>query len=110
VQIETPEAVANAGAILGVDGVDVVFVGPGDLAAHLDHLGKPDAEPVQQAIRQVISAAKESNKAAGIWAADRAAARSYMDLGFRMIAIGSDVGLLVSAADALVHGFRVGAP
>jgi 2-keto-3-deoxy-L-rhamnonate aldolase RhmA len=110
VQIESPEAVTNAGAIAGVDGVDVVFVGPGDLAAHLGHLGEPHAESVQQAVRQVISAAKGSNKTAGIWAADPAEARSYMDLGFRMIAIGSDVGLLVSAADSLVRGFRVGAP
>jgi 2-dehydro-3-deoxyglucarate aldolase len=110
VQVESPEAVANAGAISAVEGVDVVFVGPGDLAAHLGHVGRPEAEPVQRAIRQVLSAAKDSNKAAGIWAPDPEGARRYIDLGFRMIATGSDVGLLVSAADSLVRGFRRATP
>ena len=110
VQIESPEAVANVRSIASVEGVDALFVGPGDLATHLGSLGNPDTEPVQRAIRDVVVAARRSNKAAGIWAADAATARSYIDMGFTMVAVGSDLGLLVTGVDSLVRSFRVGAP
>jgi 2-keto-3-deoxy-L-rhamnonate aldolase RhmA len=106
VQIEHPEAVANVGSIASVEGVDALFVGPGDLASHLGALGKPDTERVQHAIRDVVVAARKSNKAAGIWAADAAAARNYLAMGFTMVAVGSDLGLLVAGVDSLVHAFR----
>src|SRR5262249_15207325 len=40
VQVESPEAVANAGAIAAIDGIDCVFVGPNDLAANMGLLGQ----------------------------------------------------------------------
>ena len=39
VQIETKRALDNLEAIAGVEGVDGVFIGPGDLSAALGYLG-----------------------------------------------------------------------
>ena len=41
VQIETREAVDNLERIAAIDGVDGVFIGPGDLSADLGYLGQP---------------------------------------------------------------------
>ena len=110
VQIETPEAVRNAPSIARVEGVDVLFVGPGDLAVHTGSSGHPDAEELQAAFRQVLSAAAESRKVAGIWAPDPPFARRCIARGFRMVAIGSDTGVLVKGVEALLAGMRTEAP
>ena len=39
VQVETAEGLANIDAIAAVDGVDVIFVGPGDLSVSIDAIG-----------------------------------------------------------------------
>jgi 2-keto-3-deoxy-L-rhamnonate aldolase RhmA len=109
VQIESAEGVANAAEIAAVDGVDVLFIGPGDLSANYGALGNPGTDNVQRAIRQVIGAATAAGKVAGILESVRAQALRYIDMGCRMVAIGSDLGLLASGSDALVASFR-GAP
>ena len=42
VQVETRAALDQLEGIANVDGVDGVFIGPGDLAASLGHVGRPD--------------------------------------------------------------------
>jgi len=43
VQIEDETGVANAAEIAAVDGVDVLFVGPGDLSTNMGAMGNPGA-------------------------------------------------------------------
>ena len=50
VQVETAEGLANTDAIAAVDGVDVVFVGPGDLSVSIDAMG-PRAPEARQGDR-----------------------------------------------------------
>ena len=44
VQVETAEGLANVDAIAATEGVDVVFVGPGDLSVSIDAMGPAGAE------------------------------------------------------------------
>ena len=106
VQIECADGVANAAEIAAVDGVDVLFIGPGDLSANLGSLNNPEATHVQAAIREVITAARASGKVVGILAPVKDAADRYIEWGCRMVAIGSDLGLLAKGADALVASFK----
>ncbi|TPJ76378.1 aldolase/citrate lyase family protein [Mesorhizobium sp. B2-6-2] len=106
VQIEDESGVANAGEIAAVAGVDVLFVGPGDLSTNMGAMGNPRAAHVQEAIASVRKAAAAAGKASGILAPVKADADRYVADGFTMIAVGSDLGLLARGSDALVASFN----
>lgn len=105
VQIECAAGVANAAEIAAVDGVDILFVGPGDLSTNLGAMGNPGAAHVQEAIASVRKAAAAAGKASGILAPAKADADRYIADGFTMVAVGSDLGLLARGSDALVASF-----
>ena len=106
VQIECANGVANAADIASVDGVDALFIGPGDLSANLGHFGNPATDEVQAAIRAVFDAARAGGKVGGILAAAKDDAQRYADWGCRLLAVGTDVTLLAKAADALVASLK----
>ncbi|WP_217578325.1 HpcH/HpaI aldolase/citrate lyase family protein [Mesorhizobium sp. GbtcB19] len=106
VQIEDETGVANAAAIAAVDGVDVLFVGPGDLSTNMGAMGNPGATHVQDAISSVREAAASAGKASGILAPVKADADRYLADGLTMVAVGSDLGLLARGSDALVASFN----
>lgn len=106
VQIEDETGVANAAEIAAVDGVDVLFVGPGDLSTNLGAMGNPNAAHVQDAIASVRKAAASAGKASGILAPVKADADRYLADGFTMVAVGSDLGLLARGSDALIASFN----
>ena len=62
VQIETPQGVHNADAIAAVDGVDMVFVGPGDLGLRLRQSGEMTLDDAWEI---VADACKNCGKAFG---------------------------------------------
>lgn len=105
-QIECETGVANAAAIAAIEGVDVLFVGPGDLSTNMGHMGNPNEASVQAAIASVREAAARAGKASGILAPAKADADRYLAAGFTMVAVGSDLGLLARGSDALVASFR----
>ena len=105
-QIECTTGVSNAAEIAAVKGVDALFIGPGDLSTNLDAMGDPGAAHVQEAIRQVIDAARGAGKAVGILAPGQADAERYIEWGCRMVAVGSDLGLLAKGVDSLVAYFK----
>ncbi|MHA6687618.1 HpcH/HpaI aldolase family protein [Mesorhizobium sp. A556] len=105
VQIEDEIGVANAAEIAEVDGVDVLFVGPGDLSTNMGAMGNPNAAHVQDAINSVQKAAVGAGKASGILAPVKADADRYLADGFSMVAVGSDLGLLARGSDALIAAF-----
>lgn len=104
-QIECESGVANAAEIAAIDGVDVLFVGPGDLSCNMGSMGNQGAAHVQEAIAAVREAAAAAGKSSGILAPVKAEADRYLADGFRMVAVGSDLGLLARGSDALVASF-----
>jgi len=102
-QIETGSAVKVAGEIAELDGVDCVFIGPSDLAADLSAPGNAAAPHVQDAIKEVLTLRQA---ATGILAPKGEDARRYIDWGATMVAVGSDLGLLVNGADSLAAQFQ----
>lgn len=106
VQVETVAALHELDAILAVDGVDGVFVGPADLAASMGYHGKSDQTPVLATIDDAIRRIVAAGKAAGIIAVDEAMARHYLDLGATFVAVGVDALLLAQSTRALAARFR----
>lgn len=103
VQIETRAALENIESIAAVEGVDGIFIGPGDLSADLGYLGKPGHPEVLRVIDAAIARIKASGKPAGILTGDENLARHFIEQGCLFVAVGSDIGLLSKGAKALVQ-------
>lgn len=86
VMVETPEAVANAGAIAAVPGVDAVFIGPNDLAHSMGHENRWTDAPVQQAIEQALRAIAAAGNCPGILALTHQDEARYAESGARYFA------------------------
>lgn len=108
-QIESRKGIAALDEICSVEGVDGVFIGPADLAADMNYLGKPTAPEVQAAVEKAISRIRSHGKAAGILIGDLALARRYVGLGATFVAIGNDVTLFATATARLLEEFHAGA-
>ena len=106
VQIESRAGVSAAASIAAVDGVDGLFVGPSDLAAAYGYLGAAGHPEVQDAMAQVFTAARTAGKPFGILAPVEADARRYLGMGATFVAVGSDLGVLRMASQALNDKFR----
>jgi 4-hydroxy-2-oxoheptanedioate aldolase len=106
VQLETRAALGEIEAIAAVDGIDGLFIGPGDLSADLGHLGEPAHPDVQAAIADACRRIRAAGKPAGILAPVEADARRYFEMGFTYVAIGSDVGLLAAASAGVLNRMR----
>ncbi|CAM3857880.1 HpcH/HpaI aldolase family protein [Bordetella tumulicola] len=99
-QIESAEGLSNIEAIAAVEGVDGLFIGPVDLATDLGHLAQATHPAVIQACLDGVRRIRATGKAAGILAGE-SQAQAYLDAGATMVCLGSDLGLLTKAADAL---------
>jgi 4-hydroxy-2-oxoheptanedioate aldolase len=98
-QIEDREAVDCVEQIAQVKGVDILFVGPGDLSNSYGVSMQFDHPLVQNAIDRVASTAAKAGKWWGIPTATPEAAQEALDRGARMITCGGDHAFLV-------NGFR----
>jgi 2-dehydro-3-deoxyglucarate aldolase len=106
VQIESRAGIDAVDEIAQVDGVDCVFIGPGDLSAALGHLGNPGHPDVQNVIRHLIARAKTHGKPAGILAPAEADARRYIEWGATFVGVGSDLGVFRASTQALRDKFK----
>jgi 4-hydroxy-2-oxoheptanedioate aldolase len=105
-QIETRSGVEAADAIAATEGIDMIFVGPYDLAANLGHFGEPDHKAVLKAIARVEKAAKKHGKWLGaIPTPGRSAAELFAD-GNDLVISHCDVVMLREAARADVAAMR----
>src|SRR6266699_2449879 len=94
VQIESREALTNVHEIAQVERVNVVFVGPGDLAASLRQPTVVEGAVMEAAYQKVLEAARAAGKTAGIFAYGTEMARRCLARGFRFVALGNDLKIL----------------
>ncbi len=104
--VETPDAVANLDAILTVDRLDGIFIGPMDLATNMGHFGNPKHPEVQAAIKtveeKVFAAGKVLSTVAGTWED----AKAKYDKGYQMVFFFSDTTALGAAARTRLAEFK----
>lgn len=91
IQIEDQNAVANAHAIAEVEGVDVLFFGPGDFTILSGIPGQMDHPMVEKAIRTVADAAKKAGKHWGMPVGSPERAKQLLEMGARLLAHGADI-------------------
>jgi 4-hydroxy-2-oxoheptanedioate aldolase len=105
VQVETREALDQIEAIAAVDGVDGIFIGPGDLAASFGLIGQINHASVMEAINGAMKRITAAGKPCGILTADLVFARSCLDAGVTFVAVGVDAAILARQVDALAREF-----
>jgi len=110
--IETQQALDNLDAILKVDSLDAIYVGPSDLGLSLGHqpMADPTAPKVMDAIKFIIQTAKKHKIPAGIHCGQPAWAREMIGLGYQLVTLGNDNTLLQAAARNAIAATREGVP
>jgi len=108
VQIETQQGLDNLETIARVEGVDGVFIGPGDLSAALGYLGGPGHPEMQPVIEETITRIKAAGSVPGILTGDEKLARRYIELGCLFTAVGADIGILARGSEQLAAKFKGG--
>lgn len=89
VQIETPLALENVDAIAALPGVDVLFVGPGDLSLRLNCSPAVTDPKIMAAQEKVAAAARKHGKAWGRPVGTPEDAKRIIDMGAQFVAMGS---------------------
>lgn len=105
---ETLAGLAVLDAALEMDGIDGVFVGPSDLSIALSggaRVNARDAETLKAA-EGVAAKARSAGKLSCAFASRNEDAHRYVDMGFGLIAVSTDVGCLRQGASALLAGLK----
>lgn len=102
--IETKQAIENIQAILDVPGIDGIYIGPSDLSFSYGLTPKLDVEdPFILNIYEMLL--KETSKrgiAAGLHNGSPEYANRMIKMGFKLVTIANEVGLMVGAAKSAV--------
>lgn len=93
--IETQRAYDNLDDILSVEGVETVFLGPGDMSASRGAVGEWEGPGVAEINLDILRQATERGIASGIVARNTDEAISRTAEGFGMVSLGSDIGLMI---------------
>jgi len=95
-QIEDMEGIDNAEAICSVPGIDIGFLGPGDLAVSMGvEAGSEEHEAALQRFRE---GCQKAGKPCGIPVKDAESVRQRLAEGFRFIDLNNDLRFLESTA------------
>lgn len=106
VQIETKKGLDNLDEITAVEGVDGVFIGPGDLSAGLGYLGQTSHPDVRKIIEDAIGRIRAAGKAPGVLTPVEEEAKAYIEAGCLFTAVGSDSGLLARGSEKIAQAFK----
>ena len=98
VQAEHIDAVSNIESIVGVPGVDAVFLGPYDLSASMGKMGQVEDPAVLEAIDRITSHCQSVGMPLGYFGVSAQAVQPYMQRGYSLIVAGVDTLFLRSAA------------
>jgi 4-hydroxy-2-oxoheptanedioate aldolase len=90
VMVESPNAIAELPATLGVEGVDGIYVGPRDLSYALGCELDPHEPVLRKELERVWAACAAAGKPAGVHASDGTTARLYLENGCRLITVAVD--------------------
>lgn len=90
VQIETPLAMQNVELIAAVEGVDVLFIGPGDLSLRLGCKPSLEDPTMRTALEKLISACKKHSKPWGYPVGTIEDVKTLLNLGATFLVLGGE--------------------
>lgn len=105
-QLESPAALAALEEIAEVEGVDALFIGPADLSAVMGHGGDMRHPAVWGAMAQAAERARSVGMPIGTLVGTPEMATQARAAGFDFVGLGTDLGLMVHAAQASLAALR----
>jgi 4-hydroxy-2-oxoheptanedioate aldolase len=106
IQVETAEGLANIDAIAAVDGVDVIFIGPGDLSVSIDAMGPAGAKKLNAAIETIAKAATRAGRTVGIFRPSPDDVGTWAPSGIRFFILASDTMFLGASVAAAMEAAK----
>jgi 4-hydroxy-2-oxoheptanedioate aldolase len=106
--IETAQALENLDAIMSVEGLDAIYIGPSDLSLALGCRPVFDDvdPPVAQAIDHILERATAHGIQAGVHNGIAEGALARIAKGFRFVTIGSDARLMAAGSQQVLAKMR----
>ena len=105
-QIESATAVGNIDAILAVEGIDLMFIGPFDLSATVGQMGNLKHPEVAALIERAEKAILAAGRPMGTVPHPGCTAQDMFDRGYHFVNAGSDISRLRDGSLADVKAFR----
>jgi 4-hydroxy-2-oxoheptanedioate aldolase len=102
-QLEGLDAIHNLDEILGVKGIDVLFIGPYDLSQSLELTGQIDHPKVVRTMELIVQKCKEKNVATGTFVDTIDNARRWKQAGVKYIAYSVDTGLMYEKCREIIN-------
>ncbi|MBM7050109.1 MULTISPECIES: HpcH/HpaI aldolase/citrate lyase family protein [Rhizobium] len=113
IQVETAEGLANIADIAAIDGVDLIFIGPGDLSVSIDAMGPAGKDKLDAAIRTIVKTALSAGRAVGIFRPTPDDVGTWSAAGISFFLLASDTmflgaGLAAGVIEAKTHKGSLG--
>lgn len=105
-QVENRKGIENLDAILAVEGIDGIFIGPADLSTDMGYQGNSAHPEVRAVIADAIKRIKAAGKAPGILGVTEESTTAWNEMGAQFLAVGIDILLLSQAARALAAKWK----
>ncbi len=100
VQIEDKEAIESIEEIASVEGIDIFFIGPGDLSLSYGVFPDFNHKKIKNAIRKVAEATKKYGKWWGMPFGTEEQGHSLVEKGARFLTGGADIDLILKGFQA----------
>lgn len=104
-QIEDPEPLDDLEEIAKLEGIDMLFFGPGDFSQGIGALAQWDNQLITETRKRIAKVCKENGKFAGT-VGSPANLQELVDTGYQFISIGADVVALTTFFNNLNKDFK----
>jgi 4-hydroxy-2-oxoheptanedioate aldolase len=105
-QVEGKQALNKLDSILGVEGVDILFIGPYDLSQSLGVPGQVSHPSVVEAIKNITEQAKKAGAVTGVFCDTFEAAALWRNAGIQYLSWSVDVGIFTEACSQIVNRLK----
>jgi 2-keto-3-deoxy-L-rhamnonate aldolase RhmA/quercetin dioxygenase-like cupin family protein len=102
--IETASTVPEVPAMCQVDGVELFYFGPADFSATSGYRGQWEGPGVAEQILAMKDVIRQAGKHCGVVATSGDDLQQRLAQGFRMLAVGTDTGLLLRSLHTMLAG------
>lgn len=106
IQLETPAAIEKLEEIASVDGVDAIFMGPGDLSSAMGVIGNVGHASVQGALQAAAERCRKISKPIGTVGPTPEMVQDFIGWGYSFVAVASDMGMMMRQANQFFSALK----